>query len=537
MYAVAKDEFTAAELDVYHALAYAVRDRLMERWFLTQDAYYRSDAKRVYYLSMEFLPGRLLLNNILSLGAHPAYCPGRRETGLRPRAASRSGRWDPGLGNGGLGRLAACFLDSAATLALPFFGYGIRYEYGIFRQRIEDGQQVEAPDNWLRVRQPLGDSPARRPYPGAALRAHRSRSATRRATSGRTGWTPRTSTRWRTTRPCRATGNDTVNTLRLWSAQSSREFDLAPLQRGRLRPRRRGQDAVARTSRRSSTRRTTSTRARSCGSSSSTSSSSATLQDVLRRFKKSARGAWRSFPTKVAIQLNDTHPALAIPSSCACSWTGRSSTGTRVGDHPGGLRLHEPHGPARRRSRRGPSRSSAQAAAAPPRDHRGDRPPLPGARAQPLPRRRGARRARRSIVRRERRRRAHGAPRHRREPLPSTAWRQIHTEILKADTFARLPRALPGPLQNKTNGITPRRWLLKCNPGLAAPDHGGDRGGMDRRTSTSSRGSRRSPEDAGVPGALDGRQAREQGAPRPSTCGRASTASTSTRTLMLRRAR
>jgi starch phosphorylase len=125
----------------------------MERWFLTQDAYYRSDAKRVYYLSMEFLPGRLLLNNILSLGAHPAYARAIEKLGY-DLANIAEREVDPGLGNGGLGRLAACFIDSASALALPFFGYGIRYEYGIFRQRIRDGQQVEAPDNWLRYGNP-----------------------------------------------------------------------------------------------------------------------------------------------------------------------------------------------------------------------------------------------------------------------------------------------------------------------------------------------------------------------------------------------
>ena len=153
MYSVAKDEFTATDFDVYQGLALAVWDRLMERWFATQKTYYRSDAKRVYYLSMEFLMGRALLHNILNLGAHDAYREAMAELGY-DLAAVQEQEWDAGLGNGGLGRLAACFLDSAATLALPFYGYGIRYEFGIFTQRIQDGWQVESPDSWLRYRNP-----------------------------------------------------------------------------------------------------------------------------------------------------------------------------------------------------------------------------------------------------------------------------------------------------------------------------------------------------------------------------------------------
>src|SRR6185369_16365429 len=153
MYTVAKDEFTATPFDVYRAIAYAVRDRLMERWFATQDAYYRSDAKRVYYLSLEFLMGRALGNNVLNLGADEDYRAAMDQLGFDLNAVEDR-EYDAGLGNGGLGRLAACFLDSAATLALPFYGYGIRYEYGIFAQRIQNGQQVEQPDNWLRYGNP-----------------------------------------------------------------------------------------------------------------------------------------------------------------------------------------------------------------------------------------------------------------------------------------------------------------------------------------------------------------------------------------------
>src|SRR5262245_3766218 len=153
MYSVAKDGYTASPFDVYQALAYAVRDRLMERWFRTQDAYYRTDAKRVYYLSLEFLMGRALLHNVLNLGAEESYRQAMRDVGFELHDLQEQ-EWDAGLGNGGLGRLAACILDSAATLVLPFYGYAIRYEYGIFQQKIHDGYQLESPDNWLRYGNP-----------------------------------------------------------------------------------------------------------------------------------------------------------------------------------------------------------------------------------------------------------------------------------------------------------------------------------------------------------------------------------------------
>src|SRR5262245_10719461 len=153
MYQVAKDAHTATDFDVFQALAFAVRDRLMERWFRTQSAYYTADVKRVYYLSLEFLMGRALVNNIVNLRARDAYTDALRQLGYDLEALQER-EWDAGLGNGGLGRLAACILDSAATLGLPFYGYGIRYEYGIFQQHIRDGAQVEAPDNWLRYGNP-----------------------------------------------------------------------------------------------------------------------------------------------------------------------------------------------------------------------------------------------------------------------------------------------------------------------------------------------------------------------------------------------
>jgi len=145
-YTLAKDEFSATDRDRYWALAMAVRDRLIERWIATSQQYYRHDVKRVYYLSLEYLIGRAMGNNIINLRLDEPVGRAMEELGLDWQCLREVER-DAGLGNGGLGRLAACFLDSMAALELPGYGYGIRYDYGIFRQAIRDGCQVEEPDN------------------------------------------------------------------------------------------------------------------------------------------------------------------------------------------------------------------------------------------------------------------------------------------------------------------------------------------------------------------------------------------------------
>ena len=141
VYTVGKDTFAASKRDWLYALSRAVRDRLIEQWMDTTRRTYRQDAKRIYYLSMEFLPGRVLSNALIALGLHDECAEALREMGLDLDELDAL-EHDPALGNGGLGRLAACFLDSMATMGLPGFGYGIRYEYGMFAQRIVDGQQV-----------------------------------------------------------------------------------------------------------------------------------------------------------------------------------------------------------------------------------------------------------------------------------------------------------------------------------------------------------------------------------------------------------
>src|SRR5213594_4603150 len=148
-----QDQYTVTRLGQYSSLGFTVRDRLIQRWLRTQQHYYNVDAKRVYYLSLEFLLGRMLGNPLINLQLLDESAQALRELGVRLEDL-REVEWDAALGNGGLGRLAACFLDSMATMQLPAYGYGIRYEYGIFHQAIQDGWQHEQPDNWLRRQDP-----------------------------------------------------------------------------------------------------------------------------------------------------------------------------------------------------------------------------------------------------------------------------------------------------------------------------------------------------------------------------------------------
>ncbi len=152
-YSISKYSTMATNRDWFEIAAMTVRDRLVERWMESMQSYYRDDSKRIYYMSLEFLVGRTFSNAILNFNMFEECKTALYELGQSIETVSEV-EFDAALGNGGLGRLAACFLDSMATLSLPCYGYGIRYEYGMFHQAIEDGQQVEHPDNWLRYGNP-----------------------------------------------------------------------------------------------------------------------------------------------------------------------------------------------------------------------------------------------------------------------------------------------------------------------------------------------------------------------------------------------
>jgi starch phosphorylase len=310
LHSQAKDEYSATCMDLFKSLAFSVRDRLFERWIATQQSYYKTSSKRVYYLSLEFLMGRLLGNALVNLCAADEAERALESIGSSLNKLEEM-EADAGLGNGGLGRLAACFLDSMATLELPAYGYGIRYEYGIFYQKIIEGKQVEVPDNWLRYGNPWEIERPEYIYPVKFYGRieHRTDSRGKHIVD------------WVDTEevmamaydtPIPGYNNNTVNNMRLWSAKSTREFNLDYFNHGDYE------------------------RAVSDKAASETISKvlypndnvfegkelrlkqeyffvSATLQDIMRRFKKSDGNNFAVFPEKTAIQLNDTHPAVAIP--------------------------------------------------------------------------------------------------------------------------------------------------------------------------------------------------------------------------------
>ncbi|MBP7653535.1 glycogen/starch/alpha-glucan phosphorylase [Candidatus Dependentiae bacterium] len=308
-YTRAKEEFLATDYDKYLSLALAVRDRMVERWAKTQQAYYNKDAKRAYYLSLEFLLGRVILNNIINMNIikETKYVIKNFGYDFKKIIEQES---DAGLGNGGLGRLAACFLDSMATLGLPGYGYGIRYEFGIFNQHIINSQQVEEPEFWLQygypweIERPEYSEPVN--FFGEVVKYKDEFGNTKH--------------KWQNTRqvtaipydiPIIGYGNNTVNTLRLWAARSSKQFDLKIFNHG---------DYVRAVEDKNYSENISRVlypndniyEGKELRLKQQYFFVAATLKDIIRRYSKSYED-FDHFPEKVAIQLNDTHPSLAIP--------------------------------------------------------------------------------------------------------------------------------------------------------------------------------------------------------------------------------
>ncbi|HTL48833.1 MAG TPA: glycogen/starch/alpha-glucan phosphorylase [Verrucomicrobiae bacterium] len=307
-YALAKDRYTTTSHDDFMALAITVRDRIVERWIATQQGYHSENAKRVYYLSMEFLIGRLLGSNMISLNLWDEAKKALGEMGLDLEKLIDE-EPDAGLGNGGLGRLAACFLDSMATLGIPAHGYGIRYDYGIFNQRILGGHQVESPDEWLKLGNPW-EFP--RPeysvlvkFYGDTFFYHDHQDKLR--------------VLWRNTQdvvampydiPVPGYKNDVVNTLRLWSARGSEEFDLEYFNTGDYE-----RAVYNKMFSENISKVLYPNDANSLGRELRLKQeyffTAASIFDIIRRFK-SGNDDFAKLPEKAAIQLNDTHPALAV---------------------------------------------------------------------------------------------------------------------------------------------------------------------------------------------------------------------------------
>jgi len=290
----------------YEAFARSVRDILSQRWVLTNRTYHRANPKRIYYLSMEFLIGRSLANNVTNLLLDPVLNDVINQKDVDWLALLQK-EPDAGLGNGGLGRLAACFLDSMATMQLPAMGYGLRYEYGMFKQTIQDGWQHEVPDNWLRHPDPWEVA---LPYACVAIKLNCAfilRDGALRAIAGRDSYLygiPYD-------RPVVGYGGKTINTLRLWAAAAPDYFDFQEFSSGDF------VGALAETLAAESITRV-------LYPDDSTSLGQAlrfvqeyflvtcSLADLVRRFRQ-VNEDWHAFPDKVAIQLNDTHPTMAVP--------------------------------------------------------------------------------------------------------------------------------------------------------------------------------------------------------------------------------
>jgi starch phosphorylase len=458
-YTQARTMEMASPHDLYNAFAHCVRDRLIERWIETRGTYHERNVKYVYYLSLEFLIGRLLGSNVINMKMDTVCRQALESEGIDWNSL-REHEVDAGLGNGGLGRLAACFLDSMSTLNLAAMGYGLRYDYGIFKQRIVDGQQVEEPDHWLK-----DGTPWEVARPEHTQLVH---------FGGRVECIANGHTEWRWVDTDKVLGlpydlpivgySEAVNILRLWSAKADDEFHLDDFNKGSY---------VAAVENKVLAENLTKVlypndnvlAGKELRLRQQYFFVSCSMQDILRRFHTLNRD-WTLLPGKVFIQLNETHPALIIPElmrllvdkegvdwDTAWSVT-RACTGyTNHTILPEALErwsvsmmerllprhmqiIYEING-----------RFLRQIASMWPGDV--------------------ARLARMSVID------EHGERSVRMANLAIIGTSavngvaKLHTEILKTSLFKDFYEMYPTHFSNKTNGITPRRWLLKANPQLA----------------------------------------------------------------------
>ncbi|XP_022324392.2 glycogen phosphorylase, muscle form-like isoform X4 [Crassostrea virginica] len=464
-YTIVKDRNVATPRDYYLSLAHTVRDYLVGRWIRTQQHYYEKDPKRVYYLSLEFYMGRTLSNTMVNLGIQSACDEALYQIGLDIEELEEIEE-DAGLGNGGLGRLAACFLDSMATLGLAAYGYGIRYDYGIFAQRIEDGWQVEEPDEWLRYGNPWEKA---RPEYVLPVNFY-----------GRTEDTD-TGVKWVDTQvvfampydsPIPGYGNNTVNTMRLWSAKAPNSFNLHFFNNGEYI------NAVCDRNQAENISRVLYPNDNFFSGKELRLKQeyflvASTLQDILRRFKSSkfgsrdpVRRSFESFPDKVAIQLNDTHPSMAIPELLRIFVDIEGLPWDKAWDITVKTFAYTNHTVLPEALERWPVSMLERIL---PRhlqiiyliNHNF----LQEVRAK-YPGDSGKLR-RMSIVEEDGEKKINMAFLSIIGSHAVNGVAALHSEIIKKETFRDFYEMFPERFQNKTNGITPRRWLLLCNPGLS----------------------------------------------------------------------
>ena len=462
LYTRSKTPRSATPLDVYFALAYTVRDRLVRPWLQTQRHYHKVNPKRVYYLSAEFLLGRMLGHNLMNLGMYDLAVNEFKRYGLSlPEILEQEP--DPGLGNGGLGRLAACFLDSMATMALPGVGYGIRYEYGIFRQEIVGGHQVEQPDDWLRYGNPWEIT---RPDLSVKVRfgGHVEHTVDPDGhegfqwVGGQHVWGVPYDT------PISGYGVDNVNTLRLWAARASEQFDLAVFNDGDYR-RAVEEKALTESISKVLYPKDTSRQGRALRLKQQYFFVCCSIQDLMRRFKRGGNRL-ESFPDKVSIQMNDTHPAITVAELMRVFVDEEKLPWERAWDLTRRTLAYTNHTLLPEALERWPIDLFEELL---PRhlliifeiNHRFLREVhvfAPGD---------VARKRRMSIIQ-------EGAPRSVRMAHLAVVGSHmingvaaLHTDLLRAEVLRDFAELWPQRFCNKTNGVTPRRWLWQCNPGLA----------------------------------------------------------------------
>ncbi len=444
----------------FEAVARSVRDLLAERWVKTRQVRERENPKRIYYLSMEFLIGRMLANNIVNLRAEPLLQKALEREGLDWHQLAEL-EPDAGLGNGGLGRLAACFIDSLTTLQLSAMGYGLRYEYGIFKQVIRNGFQVEQPDNWLRrpdpwevqrpgktVKVPLGASIQMQ---GGQLRLVPNK--------------PSFLVGIAYDRPVVGYGGRCINTLRLWAAAAPEVFDFADFSAG---------DFVGAVLNNISAESLTqvlypddsTVAGRTLRFLQEYFLVSCSVSDIVGRFRKSGNPDWHALPERVAIQLNDTHPSLTVAElmrvlldQAGLGWdeawdlTVRTLAYTNHTLLPEALekwpvQLFELLLPRQLEiiyevNRRFLSDVQAR--------YPGDDAKLRRISLVEEGPMKQVRMAHLAVV----------------GTHSTNGVAAIHSELLRTRTMAELADIFPQRFNNKTNGVTPRRWLLLCNPELS----------------------------------------------------------------------
>lgn len=461
-FSLARDPGNATKRDWWLATSKAAQNLIVERMMATQADHFHGNVKRVYYLSLEFLMGRLFSNSLYSAGVHDDMVKALEELGLDYEEL-RSEEYDMALGNGGLGRLAACFLDSLATLDLPAVGYGIHYQFGLFKQEFRNGYQVETPDAWMQFGTPWEIV---RPEHATEIQVY---GHVENVFDDLGNSVPK----WTGTKrvvglpfdiPVPGFGTNTVNFLRLWESRAHTDFDFEAFNRG-------GYEEAVRE------KNLSETISKVLYPNDKTESGkelrlvqqyffvACSLQDIIRRFRKNNED-WDSFPEKVAIQLNDTHPSVAIPElqrilhdEFGMSWDKAWSLVTRTFAYTNHTLLPE----ALERWSVGlfqkvlprhlqiifeiNKRHLEQVEKMWPGD-------LQKKQVLSLIEEGGTqmvRMAHLAVV----------------GSYSVNGVAELHTRLLRANLFPEFDAFFPGKFNNKTNGITPRRWLLACNPRLS----------------------------------------------------------------------